>query len=352
MNEPRCRRLIDRAIADFDLDLHGLTVATEAATGAYGLLCLMAERAGADRVLAIARDSRFGSADQVRRDTADRADRWGARNIIELDVSRDDPRLGEADIVTNSGHLRPIDAAMVATLSPTAVIPLMWETWEYRPADLDLDACRRGGIPVAGTNESHPLLGTIAFVGTVAVKLLLERDVAIRRCRVVVIGGGAFGASVEAALAAAGAAVETIVPAERSLADAEARHALAGADAAVFAEHEVFRPLVGPGGDLAGADLAELNDAIILAHITGNVDAADLKAAGLAVHPDPVAPPAHMSVSTAYAGPRPAIDLQAAGLKVGWALKQAVQAGLTGRHAELQAATRCDLVKPFADDEP
>ena len=56
----------------------------------------------------------------------------------------------EADVVTNSGHVRPIDAETVAWMKPTAVVPLMYEAWE-------LAARRRGpsGLPPPG----HPSRG-------------------------------------------------------------------------------------------------------------------------------------------------------------------------------------------------
>ena len=68
--------------------------------------------------------------------------------------------VAQADIITNSGHVRPIDAEMIGWMKPTAVIPLMYEAWEFRDADLDLAACQRRGIVVAGTNERHPAIST------------------------------------------------------------------------------------------------------------------------------------------------------------------------------------------------
>ena len=62
---PRLRALMDRAIATTELDLSGLTVLTEAATGAYATTAVVAAMAGAARVYAFAKPSRHGSVADV-----------------------------------------------------------------------------------------------------------------------------------------------------------------------------------------------------------------------------------------------------------------------------------------------
>ena len=61
----------------------------------------------------------------------------------------------QSDIVTNSGMLRPINDEVVSKLKKTAVIPLMWETWELRPGEIDIISCQKNKIPVIGTNENY-----------------------------------------------------------------------------------------------------------------------------------------------------------------------------------------------------
>ncbi|MGE4553904.1 MAG: hypothetical protein AB7D57_12395, partial [Desulfovibrionaceae bacterium] len=178
MQLERARRLAEAAIRRFGLDLNGLVVLTEAATGHFALTAPLAALAGADRVLALGRDSRFGSAEQAHEACRRVARAWGLdEDRLEFLDDRRDPRLREADVVTNLGALRPLDREFLSRLGPCAAVPLMWETWEFRPADLDLEACRRSGIPVLGTDEHHPDLGIFDYVGVCAVKLLLEAEV-------------------------------------------------------------------------------------------------------------------------------------------------------------------------------
>jgi hypothetical protein len=58
---------------------------------------------------------------------------------------------------------------MISWMKPTAVIPLMFEAWEFRPSDLELAAAQQRGILVAGTNERHPDVDVFSFLGIMAV---------------------------------------------------------------------------------------------------------------------------------------------------------------------------------------
>src|SRR5262249_8866405 len=151
----RLRRLMLDALAESKLRLGGHLVITEAASGAYVVTPVLAALAGA-RVQAFTRTSRFGTFEEVAAATRDLAARAGVLDRIEIVAERGRLRVEEADVVTTSGHLRPLDAALIARLRPGTALPLMFEAWEFRASDLDLDACRRRGVQVAGTNERHP----------------------------------------------------------------------------------------------------------------------------------------------------------------------------------------------------
>ena len=71
----------------------------------------------------------------------------GVADRIEILTKRCHACLGESGIVTNSSLVLPIDRELIAVLKPTAVISLMWETWEFRSFDFDLNYCKvRGGL--------------------------------------------------------------------------------------------------------------------------------------------------------------------------------------------------------------
>jgi hypothetical protein len=189
---PRVIRLIDRIIELLGIDLRGSTVLTEAASGYYALTPLIAARAGAERVFALGRDTRYGTFCDISKQIQELAEATNLSGRIEFLSDRKDSRVGDADIVTNLGMVRPLDASLLAKLKPGAVIPLMWETWEFRPEDLDLTECLKLNIPVLGTNEHHPDLQIFPYVAQTAVKLLHEAGYEIFRSRIALVGHGEF----------------------------------------------------------------------------------------------------------------------------------------------------------------
>lgn len=346
-NLERCARLAREAIAALELDLRGLVVLTEAATGAYALTAGIAALAGADRVLTLSGDSAYGSAVAARAATdAAAAALCGPSGPQALEhlSGREDPRVGDADIVTNLGFVRPVDAALTARLKPTAAVPLMWETWEFRPEDLDLAACRAAGLPVLGTDEAHPCVGTVRYIGLLALRLLLDLEVEVLRSRVCVIGFHDFGDAIEAALSAAGATVS------RPAASTDAiLAAVAGADAVVLAEHRRRDTLLAHGGLVDPAALVAAAPGLAVAHVCGGADRDALVAAGVRCAPERFAPISYMSVRTDALGPRPLIDLHTAGLAVGAALARARRAGLGRLEAEIQVLRMVPFAGGFAD---
>ena len=313
----RLAGLMRDAVHRLDLDLSGRVVVTEAATGAYAVTPVLAVLAGAREVRAVAAAGRYGTADEVAADVRRVAAYADAGDRLRLVSGKGDAGLGEADVVTNSGHLRPLDAETVAAMKPGAAIPLMYEAWELRPGDVDLDACRRRGVRVAGTNECHPAVDVFSYLGVMAVKLLTDAGIAVYRSRIVLACDNPFSSYIARGLAAAGAEVATYT---RLGAEALKRRC----DAVVVAT----RPADGSALDAAAASaLARSSPGAVVAHYWGDLDRAALAAAAVPVWP--ARPPAdgHMAILPSAVGPEPIVRLQAAGLKVGEVLTQRAGAG-------------------------
>ncbi|MCH7727517.1 MAG: hypothetical protein IH991_13690 [Planctomycetes bacterium] len=349
MNISRCKRLIDEAINRFDLDLSGFTILTEAASGNYVLTPLLAALAGAEQVLALTRDSTYATASDVIIETEKLASDWKVASTIQIHTSRYAPQLATADIVTNSGFVRPLDVEFLDRLHERIVIPLMWETWEFRERDLDLAACRHRGIPVLGTNEESAQLQTQDYLGHVAMRLLFSLDIEVFRSRIAVLGSGSFSEQVCETLKLAGAEVESFCTTDWTSAMSESNgHFLRFADALVVVEHESRAPLIGLGTAVTANNLLRINPGLAIAHLCGSVDRDTLASAGLRCAPSIFRPVGYMSVATDYVGPRPLIDLHAAGLKVGQSMAEARRAGLNGRQAELAVLDKLVLAQGFA----
>jgi hypothetical protein len=334
-NPKRVISIIDRIIAKLELDLSGLTVLTEAASGPFVCTPLLAARAGA-QVIAITRNSSYGTADEVISYVREWADRYNVSDRILVTSEPVIRHAHKADILTNLGFIRPISAEIVHALPSHAVIPLMWEAWEFRSDDLDFAACRYRGIPVVGTCETHPALRIFDYLGIVAVKLLLEAEIEVVRSNIALISSDPFGEAIEACLTRIGADVVRIplpeLGSEWNFPDPEKL------DALILAEHRSQRELIGENGGIP-PDLVERIGSPVI-HICGNIDDKALSSVGGTKYPARQIAPRFMTVTTDYCGPRPVINLHAGGLKVGEILVRARKAGMTSRQAEdLAAAT-------------
>lgn len=311
------------AIRRLQLDLSGLTVLTEAASGPYRPTPVLAALAGARKTYAVTRDSGFGKGTEIVESTLALARACSVAGAVEFLFGDLEAGLREADIVTNLGFVRPIDRAMVARMKPTGVVPYMAEAWEFRPGDVDLDACRERGIPVMGTNESHPGVNTLRACGPLCESMMTRAGVAAKDARVVVISNDPFGPVLVDHLTSAGSIV-TLLP-------RPSPHAIQKADALVMACYRSDRFILGSRGDMTPEQLKSLAPAIRVIQFTGGADAEALNRMDIACFPPEQVPFRRMGRTLAELDPGLVIDLHAAGLKVGEAMAQARRLGLSGQ---------------------
>jgi hypothetical protein len=305
--EPRrLVRLMGTAIERCRLDLTGLAILTEAASGSYIVTPVLAAMAGGT-VYALAASTKYATAEELRKSTLELARMAGVADRVTLAERKEPATIGDVDIVTNSGQVRPIDAQMVAQLKPSCVVSLMYEAWEYRSVDVDVEACLSHGIKVAGTNERHPAIDVFSFLGLMAVKQLHDAGVAVYGSRVVLLCDNAFGPFISRCLHDCGAIVT------------EARNLSAGVaspdcDAVVLARQPQ------DGFVLTAEDaklLAERAPGTLVVQYWGDMDRAAFAAASVPVWPPDEPGKGHMAVLPSAIGPEPIVRLQAGGLKVG-----------------------------------
>lgn len=305
----RLVRLMGAAIERCDLELSGLTVLTEAASGAYVVTPVLAAMAGAD-VYALASGTAYASSARIRELTGELARLGNVVDRIQLVDGKDPDIVAAADVVTNSGQVRPVDAETVAHMKPSAVVPLMYESWEYRPTDVDLAACRSRGILVAGTNERHPNVDVFSFLGQMAVMQLHDAGIAVRGSSVLLLCDNAFAPFIMNDLTNAGADVtearQLVEDAISSQCDAVVLAMQPGKTPAFTADDATLLSRRAPGA--------------VLVQYWGDVDRGALAAAGVPVWPLQAPGRGHMGVLPSAVGPEPIVRLQTGGLKVGQVL--------------------------------
>jgi hypothetical protein len=319
----RVVRLIRRAIDELDLDLSGARVLTEAGSGPYAATPAIAAAAGAERVDAVTGDSQFAPATEVEREVA--------ALVGALDVAPDRVRVHRSrtavtrgvDIVTNLGFVRPVDEGLLEKLSRHGVVSLMAESWEIRPEDVDLSACRRMGVPAAGLFEDFRGLNVFASCGPLAVKLCFEAGLEVAGNALVLLGAGRFADVVRLALEANLAHVRQVASASE-LDEA----AIAAVDGLLVVDYHASHAVLGGDVGPSGAQLAAWNPALRIVQFTGVTDVRALTVAGLAVWPPHRLRPRRMARTLDHLGPRPVVFLHAAGLKVGELLWREAREGV------------------------
>lgn len=302
---PRLKLLMDRAIAATNLNLSGLNILTEAATGAYAITPIIAAMANAARVYAFAKPTRYGSVEEVASRISQLASFVGVSDRVTVIETIDPQLLPTIDIVTNSGHLRPLTADLINRLPDRAVIALMFEAWEFRPSDLDLGACVRRGIPVVGVNERHPAVDVFSYLGPLCVKQLHDCGLAVYGNRVALLCDNDFANSIFRALSGLGARVELFASVDNVFRDEW--------DAIVVALQPSSEPRISQAEARRLADVSP--PGVAITQFWGDIDRTALRACGMAVWPKVEPARGHMGALLSAVGPEPIVRLQTGGLR-------------------------------------
>jgi hypothetical protein len=118
-------------------------------------------------------------------------------------------------------------------------------------------------------------------------------------------------------------------------------------DAVIVAEHTDRRELLGAAD---AAALAAANPALRIGVVSGNVDGEALRGAGLTVVPDTLRDAGYMHYDASRLGPRPVLELYAAGLRVGEVATRARRAGLGVREAAAHTLRHAPAMDFEGDD--
>lgn len=304
-------RIMDEFRHRLCLDLGGMTVLTEAGSGHFLFSPLVAALSGAAQVIAIAPGSQYGSHVEIRDHLNALVQTLGIDpNLVRVVSSRKEVSNG-IDIFLNLGFVRPIDSSLLSLASTRAVVSYMCESWEYRPGDLDLDACEALGIPVAGVDENFDGIGIFNSCGQLAIKMLFEAELEVAGCRVGILSNDPFGAAIERALRHNDASPTVFGQAGEIAGDI-----LGQFDALIVATYAGSMDVLA-GSAVTPQQLRSLNPDIRMIQFAGSFDVDGFRAAGIRCYPGAQLAPFRMAKTLAHLGPRPVIGLHAMGLKVG-----------------------------------
>jgi len=313
-------KYIKNSIKKFSLDLSDRIVLTEAATGNYVVTPIIAAAANAKIVYAFTKNSEYGSIDEVKKQTYSLAKELSVENKIMVVDRLDTIPFEDIHILTNTGFLRPINSDIISKLSQNCVIPLMYEPWEFRPGEIDLEACYRKGIKVYGTNENDERLKLFDYLGLNVIYILLGEGIFPIDHKIILIGCEKFVYPVFNILSQCGYKVDFITKYENS------HFALQDYDAIIILEH-IRNILIIGEKNKAFIDKNQISEDTIVIHISGNVDFNNVNFKYI---PETIKPFSYMSIRADYLSPKAVIDLHTAGLKVAEGMLKANEMGLKG----------------------
>jgi hypothetical protein len=303
-------KIIKKTFTDIPLNLNGIQVLTEAASGVFGVTPILAALAGADHVYALGKDSRFGSFKEVKENLENISNELGILDRITITDQPATQFASKTDLVTNLNFVRPISSSLITQMPSHGAIALMWAPWEFRAEDLDLESAAMAQIPIIATNEDNAKVSTYEYVGILSVKLLLEQGHVIRGERIVVVGSNPFGLVCETVLLKLGAITLRIDPSLTEIIDQD--ESFFDPDVILIIEHRVNQEIMGPSRDALLRKWQEMPTSVV--HICGNIDEKYLISKGFNIYPNLVAPFGFMSATTGYLGLEPVTRLHAAGL--------------------------------------
>lgn len=325
---------INQLVSKYKLNLSGLTVLTEAASGSYLYNPLIAAEAGAKAVYTFCRDTQYGKTKDIGKKMLSLSETQGRSNSIKFITRKDAGIIIKADIVTNSGHLRPFTKEFMSKMKPTAVIPLMWEPWELRDTEIDIIAAKERGILIMGTNEHEPPCDMRPYSPMTALKLMMDHQTSIIDDNILIVGNQeTLAIAIEDKFVSMGLKCKRI---ETTVNIDQITDAIEWASYILIAEHSDNKLLIGEDALMSISDLIETGIEAV-GVISGQVDLEGLVSAGVSVFPKQLAPVGYMSFQPSELGPYPVMDLFTAGLKVGEAMARARMMGLSQHDAALEA---------------
>jgi hypothetical protein len=326
-----------RQVKSLELNLKGKTVLTEAASGAYIVTPVLAALAGA-KVYAYSKTTRYGKVEDVFAETKKLAETFRDFPLDIEYIEKITPHIvQQADIITNSGHLRPLNESLLSHAKDEMVISLMYEAWEWRDADMDISYIRKRGFKVGATNERHPEVDVFNYLGDMALKQIFDAGICPYKNKFILLCNNDFGPFIAKVISRVCDGLAVIDKDENmghydcneidwigGFPNLNIPEKYKNAEAVIFTAYPFDQNWIGEKTAISIEQIkSQLSDSFILRY-AGDIDENILQKNKLRYFPSNVHS-GHMGILPSAIGYDPIIRLQSGGLKAGEAL-------LTGKY--------------------
>lgn len=316
------------AINDLNLDLKGLTILTEAGTDLFLLTPIIAGLSGAKKVFALSKTTKYGTFEDIKEQIKQLSLLFEIDALkIELFEKDNFQKFSEIDIVTNLGHVRPIDEDFLRRLNESAVISYMCEAWEHRPQDLDLELCQKYNIPVFATNEEHLEVNCFRETGLIALQMIFESRISLIDSHVCIISRDKFGKEIFKQIEKFTKNVHVISDFSRI----DSNENFKNLDLLIIADYLYEDDIIGTNGLVDPLVLKKSSPYVKIIQYCGKNNLEDIIKSKIPVYPEVELEAVRMYKTLADISYKAFIRLMAAGLKVGEGIYNAKKLKLNHR---------------------
>ncbi len=319
-------KIILNSINELKLDLSGLTVLTECGTNSYMFSPVIACLANAKVVKVIVIDTPEYSAESIITEFKELIADLSFNSKIEFFLNpREYTFFHDVDIITNSGMIRPLNKEKLSLCQKNVVIPLMYEKWEFRNSDIDINYCLKKGIKVGGVWENHPRLKIFEFCENLLIKLIFDSGLEIRENRFLIFSTDEFGKMAARGIKKLGGFITYI-----GVDSKEIYKNVPIVDAIIFCDYLNTDDIIGSENSYLSDDrIKMLNSSISLIHLSGMIHTGQIREKAINIYPDEIGRAIRMTKTLDYLGPITTIKLLTAGMKVGEEMRRGNYSDLT-----------------------
>lgn len=304
---------INEAVGALNLNLAGLTILTEAASNIFVVAPLIALAGQAKKVYALCQSSQYGKFKTIAKNTYRMAQKMGLE-IPRLSVITKNKFKAhkEINIITNLGHVRPLDKKVLPLFQRGTVISYMCEDWEYRRHDLDLKLCQKYNLPVFGINEEHAQVNCFREAGLIPLKLIFESKISLFDARIAIISRDKFGQKISDSLKHF---TKNIILLNNF--NQKFLNQLDNLDLLIVAEYLYPKTIIGSRGIIRPKILKQKSPYLKIIQFCGHNNLKDIQKTGISVYPNLELGPQRMFQTLGDISYKSVIRLYTAGLKVG-----------------------------------
>jgi len=339
--------IIEQTVSKVQLDLSNLVILTEAASGYWSFTPFIAAKSDAKEVICLVKNSKYGTIEQIKNNFLILKNYFDKKSVVSVYDKIDSTLINRADIVTNSGHIRPIDKNFIHSMKNSSVISLMWEPWEFRERDLDLKECWNNGIAILGVNEETDNLNIMKYDGLTMIKVLHDHNIDIKNKKIILVAENNSALYMLRYLQDENSEIFVITKTMKNkfeemnvnvisdnLNDENVEKFLKSCDIIIINSEPSSKQIIGDEG-ISASKLYNICPDVNIFIYFGKVDYEQLRKSNLEFFPKHDPGTGYMSWNTDFLGPKSVIELNVLGLKVGEILARNRLRGMSVREAEL-----------------